>query len=143
MLISLFVNFLEEGADVRETYGQLIHAARQHHDPPMTAKAFADKIDVKPPFVTDLEKGRRLPSLETQKKIKEVLACDEYPELLFDDLAAISNSDSRVVAEDISTFVRKSAAIRNLIRAIQDRHLTAKEIDMIASNIGGTDHDAK
>lgn len=40
-----------------ETYGQLIHAARQHHDPPMTAKAFADKIDVKPPFVTDLEKG--------------------------------------------------------------------------------------
>ena len=126
-----------------ETSGQLIHAARQHHDPPMTAKAFADKIDVKPPFVTDLEKGRRLPSLETQKKIKEVLACDEYPELLFDDLAAISNSDSRVVAEDISTFVRKSAAIRNLIRAIQDRHLTAKEIDMIASNIGGTDHDAK
>ena len=118
-----------------ETYGQLIHAARQHHDPPMTAKAFADKIDVKPPFVTDLEKGRRLPSLETQKKIKEVLVCD--------DLAAISNSDSRVVAEDISTFVRKSAAIRNLIRAIQDRHLTAKEIDMIASNIGGTDYDAK
>ena len=48
-----------------------------------------------------------------------------------------------MVAEDISTFVRKSAAIRNLIRAIQDRHLTAKEIDMIASNIGGTDHDAK
>ena len=137
-----------------ETYGQLIHAARQHHDPPMTAKAFADKIDVKPPFVTDLEKGRRLPSLETQKKIKEVLACDEYPKLLFDDLAAISNSDSRVVAEDISrmqtsaalmvsTFVRKSAAIRNLIRAIQDRHLTEKEIDMITSNIGGTDHDAK
>ena len=102
-----------------------------------------DKIDVKPPFVTDLEKGRRLPSLETQKRIKELLACDEYPKLLFDDLAAISNSDSRVIAEDLSTFIRKSSAIRKLIRVIQDRHLTEKEIDMITLNIGGPSHDTK
>ena len=54
-----------------KSYGELLCAARRAHDPPMTAKELADLLDVKPPFITDIEKGRRLPSLDTQKKIKK------------------------------------------------------------------------
>ena len=126
-----------------ESYGQMLCAARKHHDPPMSAKELADELKVKPPFITDIEKGRRLPSLDTQKKIKRLLACDKYPDYLFDDLAADSNPDSRIVAEDLSQAIRKKPALRKLIRAITAHQLTAKEIELLAANIGGTDYDTE
>lgn len=125
------------------SYGQLLCAARKHHDPPMSAKELADELKVKPPFITDIEKGRRLPSLDTQKKIKKLLACDKYPGYLFDDLAASSNPDKRIVAEDLAQAIRKKTALRKLIRAITIHRLTAKEIELIAANIGGTNYDAE
>ena len=126
-----------------ESYGQMLCAARKHHDPPMSARDLANALKVKPPFITDIEKGRRLPSLDTQKKIKKLLACDKYPDYLFDDLAASCNSDSRIVAEDLSQAIRKTPALRKLIRVITEQQLTAEEIDSIADKIGGTGYDAE
>lgn len=126
-----------------ESYGQMLCAARKHHDPPMSAKELADALEVKPPFITDIEKGRRLPSLDTQKKIKKLLACDKYPDFLFDDLAAASNPDSRIVAEDLSLAIRRKPALRKLIRAITTQKLTAKEIELLTASIGGTDYDTE
>jgi len=122
-----------------DSYGQMLCAARKHHDPPMTAKELADALHVKPPFITDIEKGRRLPSLDTQKKIKKLLACERYPEYLFDDLAAAGNPDSRIVAEDLSQAIRKEPALRNFIRAITAQRLTAEEISRLAVHIGAAD----
>lgn len=122
-----------------DSYGQMLCAARKHHDPPMTAKELADALHVKPPFITDIEKGRRLPSLDTQKKIKKLLACEQYPEYLFDDLAAAGNPDSRIVAEDLSQAIRKEPALRNFIRAITAQRLTAEEISRLAVHIGAAD----
>ena len=122
-----------------DSYGQMLCAARKHHDPPMTAKELADALHVKPPFITDIEKGRRLPSLDTQKKIKKLLACERYPEYLFDDLAAAGNPDSRIVAEDLSQAIRKEPALRNFIRAITAQRLTAEEISRLAVHIGTAD----
>ena len=126
-----------------KTYGELLCAARKSHDPPMTAKELADLLDVKPPFITDIEKGRRLPSLDTQKKIKKLLVCDKYPASKFDDLAAESNPDCRIVAEDLSLALRRKPALRTLIRAITEQQLTTKEIELLAANIGGTGYDTK
>ena len=49
-----------------ENYGELLRMAREQHSPPMTAKQLAEKLKVKAPFITDIEKGRRLPSLINQ-----------------------------------------------------------------------------
>lgn len=128
---------------MQESYGQILYAARRYREPPMSAKELADALEVKPPFITDIEKGRRLPSLDTQKKIKKLLACDKYPGYLFDDLAAASNPDSRIVAEDLSQAIRKIPALRKLIRAITTQQLSAKEIELLAVNIGGSDYDTE
>lgn len=126
-----------------ESYGQLLCDARKHHDPPMTAKELADALNVKPPFITDIEKGRRLPSLDTQRKIKELLVCDKYPAFEFDDLAASDNPDCRIVAEDLSRELRKNATLRKLIREIAIQQFTEKDIELIITNIGGTDYDVE
>jgi len=128
---------------VVNSYGELLCAARKSHDPPMTAKQLADLLDVKPPFITDIEKGRRLPSLDTQKKIKRLLVCDRYPASKFDDLAAENNPDCRIVAEDLSLALRQKPALRKLIRAINEQKLTTKEIELLTVNIGGTCYDTK
>ena len=126
-----------------ESYGQILCDARKFHDPPMNAKELADALEVKPPFITDIEKGRRLPSLDTQKKIKKLLSCDKYPEYLFDDLAAASNPDPRIVAEDLSQAIREKSALRKLMRVIIEQQLTDKEIEYLIVNIGGTNHDTE
>ena len=117
------------------TYGQMLCAARRHHDPPMTAKELADALGVKPPFITDIEKGRRLPSLDTQKRIKLLLACEKYPDYLFDDLAAKCHPDSRVVAEDLSQELRRKPALRKLVRTVAAQKMTAAEIERLAETI--------
>ena len=123
-----------------ESYGELIRAAREQHSPPMTAKQLAEKLKVKAPFITDIEKGRRLPSLENQKKIKKLLACEQYPDQLFDDLAAADNEDTRIVAEDIATDIRKKPALRELVRTIRKQKLTAAQITALTDSIGGNEN---
>lgn len=143
-LISLVVNYARDRGDtMAESYGQVLCDARKFHDPPMTAKELADALEVKPPFITDIEKGRRLPSLDTQKKIKKLLSCDKYPEYLFDDLAAVSNPDPRIVAEDLSQAIRAKTELRKLIRIIIEQQWTNKEIECLIANIGGPNHDAE
>lgn len=68
---------LQGSDDMAESYGKLLRLAREHHSPPMNAKQLAEKLGVKAPFITDIEKGRRLPSLENQKKIKKLLVCEK------------------------------------------------------------------
>ena len=120
-----------------DNYGELVHLAREQHSPPMTAKQLADKLKVKAPFITDIEKGRRLPSLSNQKKIKKLLVSEQFPDYLFDDLAAADNEDPRIVAEDLAKDIRKKAALRGLIRVIHKQKLTAAQIAALTASIGG------
>lgn len=120
-----------------ERYGELIRLAREKHFPPMTAKQLANELKVKAPFITDIEKGRRLPSLENQKKIKALLVCEQYPGHLFDDLAAADNEDPRIVAEDLAKDIREKSALRELIRTIHSQKLTTAQIVTLTETIGG------
>ena len=120
-----------------DNYGELVHLAREPHSPPMTAKQLADKLKVKAPFITDIEKGRRLPSLSNQKKIKKLLVSEQFPDYLFDDLAAADNEDPRIVAEDLAKDIRKKAALRELISVIHKQKLTAAQIAALTASIGG------
>ena len=78
-----------------------------------------------------------------QKQIKQLLACNQYPEELFDDLAANDNPDIRIVAEDIAQLLRTSPALREMLRTIQLKHLTSKQIREVTTYIGGTYHDTE
>lgn len=118
-------------------YGELIRIARESHDPPMTAKDLAKMLHVTPPFITDIEKGKRLPSLENQRRIKKLLANDVYPEVKFDDLAAHDNDDPRVVAEDIAKAIRKSAELRWLVREVTQKKVSPSKIRELISTLGG------
>lgn len=120
-----------------EKYGELIRMAREQHSPPMTAKQLAEKLKVKAPFITDIEKGRRLPSLSNQKKIKKLLVCEQFPDYLFDDLAAADNEDPRIVSEDLAKDIRKKSALRDLIRTIRIHKLTTAQIVALTESIGG------
>ena len=88
-------------------------------------------------YNTDIEKNRRLPSLQNQNKIKKLLASKQFPETLFDDLAAADNEDTRIVAEDIAKDIRKKPALRELIRVIHKQKLTAAQIAALTASIGG------
>lgn len=123
-----------------KNYGELIRLARERHSPPMTAKQLAEKLKVTAPFITDIERNRRLPSLENQKKIKKLLVCEGYPEHLFDDLAAAGNEDPRIVAEDLAEDIRNKSALRELIRAIHTQKLSAAEIAALTATIGGNEN---
>jgi len=128
------------GGGMVNSYGELVRMARGAQAPPITAKQLADKLKVSAPFITDIEKNRRLPSLQNQKKIKELLACERYPEYMFDDLAAADNEDPRVVAEDIAKEIRKKSALRELIRTIRTQELTSAQITALAAAIGGNEN---
>ena len=106
----------------------------------MTAKDLAKALHVPPPFITDIEKGKRLPSLENQNRIKKLLANDVYPEIIFDDLAAHDNDDPRVVAEDIAKAIRKSSELRRLIREVTVKKISPSRIRELIISVGGNNN---
>lgn len=124
-------------------YGELVRVAREAHAPPITAKQLAQTLKVSAPFITDIEKGRRLPALDKQKVIKKLLANEQFPETLFDDLAAADNDDPRIVAEDLAKLIHKKPEVRQLLRVLNSQKLTTVQIKKITESLGGTDYAAK
>ena len=51
-----------------DSYGELVRQARDAKN--ISAKQLSEKLNVSAPFITDIEKNRRLPSLQNQNKIK-------------------------------------------------------------------------
>lgn len=123
-----------------DTYGELVRVARQTHTPPITAKRLAKELNVTAPFITDIEKGRRLPALDKQNRIKELLANEQFPESLFDDLAAADNEDTRIVAEDLAKMIRQKPEIRELLRMLDAKEPTASQMKRLIDMIGGAEH---
>lgn len=123
------------GDGMVDSYGELVRQARDAKN--ISAKQLSEKLNVSAPFITDIEKNRRLPSLQNQNKIKKLLASKQFPETFFDDLAAAGNDDTRIVAEDIAKDIRKKPALRELIRVIHKQKLTAAQIAALTASIGG------
>jgi transcriptional regulator with XRE-family HTH domain len=90
------------------TLGQRIREARQGRG--LTLRAFAAKIEVAPPFVTDLEADRRRPSPENLARISDVL------DVPLEELEAL---DPRITPED-KEWVDESPAVSQLLRKLRD-----------------------
>lgn len=139
---NLHISQLYGGGSVSTEYGKYVRAARLAHDPPLSAKEFAKAIGVSGAHVTDIEKGRRLPSLEKQNEISGLLANDTFPKLQFDDLAAASNENMRIVAGDIAVAIRNNADLRQLVRLLSAKKISSEKIKVMIDEIrGGNDVD--
>ena len=109
-----------------DRYGELVRQARDAKN--ISAKQLSEKLNVSAPFITDIEKNRRLPSLQNQNKIKKLLASKQFPETLFDDLAAADNEDTRIVAEDLAKMI---------LRTLNKKKLSTSQIKKLTASIGG------
>ena len=118
-----------------DSYGELVRQARDAKN--ISAKQLSEKLNVSAPFITDIEKNRRLPSLQNQKKIKKLLTSEQFPETLFDDLAASSNDDKRIVAEDLAKMIRNKPEVRALLRTLNNKKLSTSQIKKLTASIGG------
>lgn len=118
-----------------KTYGDLVKQALVDNQKFNTAKELADELDISATHLSDIQKNKRLPSLELQIKIKNLLKSDKYPPDEFDDLAAKGYPDDRIVAKDLAKIITNSKSTRKLIRKIIDLKLTEKQIQSLIDKI--------
>ena len=123
------------GDGMVDRYGELVRQARDAKN--ISAKQLSEKLNVSAPFITDIEKNRRLPSLQNQNKIKKLLASKQFPETLFDDLVAADNEDTRIVAEDLAKMIRNKPEVRALLRTLNKKKLSTSQIKKLTASIGG------
>lgn len=120
------------------SYGELIKQSLNDSEKFNTSLELAKALKITAPFISDIQRNKRLPSLKVQKRIKELLSNSKYPPELFDDLAAISNDDDRIVATDLAKKINNSQKTRNLIRLIDNLNYKESDIQRIIDEIGGT-----
>lgn len=118
-----------------KTYGELIKQALSDSDKFNTAKELADELNISATHLSDIQKDKRLPSINVQNKIKKALESESHPPDEFDDLAAKCYPDDRVVAKDLAKIITNSKNTRKLIRKIIDLKLTEKQIQNIIDKI--------
>lgn len=106
----------------------MVILARENHSPSITAKDLANELGVSPSFITDIEKGRRLPSLKNQNKISSILKSAAFPAELFDDVAAENSDNKCVVAADLADAIRNNASLRQLIRKIVNDNIPVDSV---------------
>ncbi len=94
--------------------GSRIREQRQHLG--LTVRGFAAQIGVAPPFVTDIEAGRRRPGPEVLEKIAGIL---EIP------LADLQELDPRITPE-VKEWMDEEPRVASLLRRLgQDPHRDA------------------
>lgn len=82
------------------TFGEFI--AQKRKDREMSLRQMAEKINVSAVFISDMEKGRRYPSVELLKKIAEVLRLNqEETDLLYD----LSSDERNQIPADLPEYI--------------------------------------
>lgn len=100
-------------------FGEYIKQKRQEKG--ITLRGLADKLDIAPSYMSDIEKGKRnAPNQDTLNKMIEVLELtkEESNELL--DLAATSKD---AIAQDLTEYVSNNPNVRVALRRAKDLKL--------------------
>lgn len=101
------------------TFGEFIKEKRQNKG--ITLRAFADKVDIAPAYMSDIEKSKRnAPTQEILEKMVKVLGLsNEEANELF-DLAASSKD---AIAQDLKEYVSENQNVRVALRKAKDLNL--------------------
>lgn len=99
---------MSENFDIKKRLGDRIKFLRKARN--FTQESFAEKIDIEPQSLSNIERGKFAPSIETLQKIAHALRVHPYELYLFEALSPI---------EEIK---------RELIRIISESDVTAIEL---------------
>lgn len=115
-----------------ETLGAFIRKLREEKD--LSLREFAKKLDVTPPFVSDIELGRRHPSEEVLVKIGQILGVG------VDELRA---RDTRPPIDEIKRITQSDPAFAHAFRTVIDKKITAEDLLDLARRKGEKSGKAK
>jgi transcriptional regulator with XRE-family HTH domain len=100
-----------------ETLGAFIRRVRDEQD--MSLREFARNIGCTPPFVSDIEHGRRYPSDEVLAEIARVLAVPQEE---------LRKRDMRAPIEDIKRVTQSDPKFAMAFRTVIDKKISAEEL---------------
>lgn len=91
----------------------------------MTMRDFAEKVQISPAYLCDIEKGNRKPPVRYLEKIAEVLQIIDADELnAFYDSAGVSKNGQH---SDINTYIDGLPSARMALRTARDKHYTDED----------------
>ena len=100
-------------------FGQFVQERRKKLG--ITLRGFAEKLDVAPAYMSDIEKGRRYAPDGKLEEIAEILRLSQEERDKMFDLAARTRSDQ--VSSDLSGFIMETDMARVALRRARDVQL--------------------
>ena len=104
-------------------------------------RKLAELVKIAPAYMSDIENGKRNPTIEKLEKFIEVLELSSEEKHLLYDLAA--NERDNMVAHDISQYVTSNDAVRVALIKAQDLNLGEQEWVEIIRQMERTKNDPK
>lgn len=105
-----------------KTLGQRIRERREELD--LSLREFAKRLKCSPPFVSDVEHGRRFPS-------EPML--EEMARLLKLDVADLKQHDPRAPLDDIKRMTARDPGYAFAFRTLVDKNLTSEQLLQLMS----------
>ena len=100
-------------------FGEFIMNKRKEKG--ITLRAFAEKMDIAPSYMSDIEKSKRnAPSQDILDRMADILEMSEDEKNIMMDLAAQSKS---MLAQDLTEYVSVNANVRVALRKAKDLNL--------------------
>lgn len=88
----------------------------------MTIRDFAEKVNISPAYLCDIEKGNRRPPEKYLEKFADILQIDDAEELnAFYDSAGMSKNGQH---SDINNYIEGLPSARMALRTAKDNHYT-------------------
>ncbi len=84
------------------------------------SRKMAEKLDITPQYMHDIENDNRIPSEKILKKIEQVLSLNEAEREKLYDIAAAAYKDSKVPA-DIANYIINNAEAKSKIREMMKK----------------------
>lgn len=104
-------------------FGEYVKQKRENLK--MTMRDFAEKVQISPAYLCDIEKGNRKPPVKYLEKIAEVLQIIDTEELnAFYDSAGVSKNG---LHSDINTYIDGLPSARMALRTARDKHYTDED----------------
>ena len=105
-----------------KTLGQRIRESREELD--LSLREFAKRLSCSPPFISDVEHGRRFPSGDMLLKMARVLKLD---------VEDLREHDPRPPLAEIRRMAERDPRYAMAFRTLVDRNLTAEELGELVS----------
>ena len=116
MLISIFVN---KEKKVKEKFGDLVKKYRGER----SLKVLGDELGISAAYISDIEKGNRLPSKNIVDKLVKCFNLQSKEKDAFYDLVAQESPNQYKVSNDIAEYIIKNELLREFIRKAQKQQV--------------------